>query len=343
MLTQVTALLSVPFPDGYGDATRARHDQLVAELLGPSFVLPFLPEDGEKTRITFSRYNPTDFEEGQALLARERSYQEYVRIRATAAFNIDAEGIIDRCGVFRPEEADLVARYVAAQEMERAIGELALAANVAQPGSLDIEGGQLVFDGRFEQRRLRAYTNQLGFATDEVASIGWPKLQHLAVGAVWRWMGRLEGFDKGLPKGRGGRALAAFSQLIKGGIAENSPIDLIWILVGLEALYGHGNVGLKAQLIEKSQMLLGRPTAFRKRFDGMYDYRSRFVHGDLDIPLSHWLYRGGTETNKFELETYETWTVAAAVLVASLQELVLRGWSEPAFGYVVSGVPIDAV
>jgi hypothetical protein len=68
----------------------------------------------------------------------------------------------------------------------------------------------------------------------------------------------------------------------------------------------------------------------------MYDYRSRFVHGDLDMPLSYTLYTGESGST-FEGEAERNLATAVTVLIASLQELVVQGWLAPTFSYVVNG------
>lgn len=62
-------------------------------------------------------------------------------------------------------------------------------------------------------------------------------------------------------------------------------MGLCWVSkkFGLEALYCQGNSNLPGQLNVKSTLLLGDRVSFKKDFNKMYDYRSRFVHGDLNF------------------------------------------------------------
>ena len=73
------------------------------------------------------------------------------------------------------------------------------------------------------------------------------------------------------------------SYLLGDDYKDENELALVWALIGLEALYGKGNVGLKSQLIEKTESLLGKMTMFKKEFGQMYDFRSRLVHGDKNF------------------------------------------------------------
>lgn len=319
-----------------GAAANDRHRRALEELLAADLVLEFSAQFVSQTALTLARFDPADTPEAEFLEELRRDHTSYDYLEASADVEVDVGAILTEYPTFAPSQ-DLFAYLTAVQAVGRAVRDLTLAANLAKPGAVEIAGGICIADGSPVSHTVGAITSMLTVAVEEIADLGWPVIQDLSIGAVWRWMRELPGFDHGSPGGRGGRALAAFSYQLKGSIAENSPMDLVWALVGLEALYGKGKEGLRAQLIEKSQALLGKPHAFRKRFHGMYDYRSRFVHGDLDLPLSYQLYTGSKATSTFESESDTTLTTAVAVLVASLQELVVRGWAEPHFTYVVGG------
>ena len=88
-------------------------------------------------------------------------------------------------------------------------------------------------------------------------------------------------------RGRVGRAISASSYLIKQQAYDVSPVDLVWALLAIEALSATGNEGLKNQLMTKSELLLGKRFAYKKRFQRIYDFRSRFVHGDIDFGVEY--------------------------------------------------------
>lgn len=214
------------------------------------------------------------------------------------------------------------------------IGDLAIATNIARPGAVQFEkaisqrGTKLSKDGQ-------AFSWILGEIQHHAESKGWPPLRALELSSVVNWMANLPGYSSGTSKGRVSRALSALSYIVEGRPSDHSQVDLVWALLGLEALYGFGNQGLRAQLTEKTEVLLGPRQSDKKHFGAMYDYRSRFIHGDLDFPPSYRLFEDPEGDDEFAFQTYECWTVASAVLISSLQELVRRNAFDLEFGYAV--------
>jgi len=158
--------------------------------------------------------------------------------------------------------------------------------------------------------------------------LGWPTIRELSPTKVLQWIKAVDGWDAGIGRGRVGRALAAFSAVTALQQADTlSPEKLVWALSGLEALYCEGRAAQAAQLLTKSEVLLGPRLANKPRFARMYDYRSRFVHGDQDLPFvfrepDDGIVPGLSASDQLR----ESENIAVAMLVASLQELVDRDW-----------------
>ena len=98
----------------------------------------------------------------------------------------------------------------------------------------------------------------------------------------------------------------------------------MWALLGLEALYGHGNVGLKTQILEKSEALLGPRHENKKLFGWMYDFRSRLLHGDMDLLYQHNTHDADPTYEKIWKELYECESLATAMLLSTLQNMCQR-------------------
>jgi len=109
-------------------------------------------------------------------------------------------------------------------------------------------------------------------------------------------------------------------------------LDLVWSMIGLEALYEKGNADITSQLVEKTQALFGPQADFKKDVRRMYDYRSRLVHGDLDFPGHFFEYLD----EGFSEESGRYAAIASAILVATLQEMCLRGIYSLEFKYSLS-------
>ena len=145
----------------------------------------------------------------------------------------------------------------------------------------------------------------------------------------------LPGFHERRRKDRVGRAIAALSYLIKHKAKDEHELALVWALLGLEALYGDSNVGLKAQLLGKSEAFLGPREVNKKKFGWMYDFRSRLIHGDVDLPFAHNDFDATPEFEGFWADLWECETLATAILLATLQKLCLAKAYRLEFNYSV--------
>lgn len=226
-----------------------------------------------------------------------------------------------------------MARKVACQDMHQAVGEALLCLCLAIPASIQTTG-LLMVDSGPSTYRMSILRDGPNAAISEARHLGWPRVQLIDPTMVWDWMQSLPGFQLGEGRGRVGRALAAFSQLIEAE-GRASPVDIVWAMMGLEALYAEGTQGLQTQLLEKAATLLGAPLAFKKRIKGVYGFRSRLVHGDVDLPYVHARRDTTGRSEGFDAEAGEWRHIAAAILLASLQQLALRGWNDLAFEYAL--------
>ena len=119
-------------------------------------------------------------------------------------------------------------------------------------------------------------------------------------------------------------------------------MQLLWGLVGLEALYVKGQSELTKQVQDKSQAFLGRQESFKKALSQMYDFRSRFVHGDLGFPALGLLRDARDEVARFDDDLIKATSIATAVLAATIQQLILRDWSGVDFEYKPLGSKMPA-
>lgn len=140
----------------------------------------------------------------------------------------------------------------------------------------------------------------------------------------------------GIGVGRVGRALAAVSHLTTSHLKSTSSIDLVWILLGLESLYSKGNIGLKEQLLGKTEALLGPRTENKKAFGIVYDFRSRFLHGDVDLPLRFTEFNALKKYEDFYDELSRNEHLALAVLLSTLQWMICHNATELVFEYALA-------
>jgi hypothetical protein len=131
------------------------------------------------------------------------------------------------------------------------------------------------------------------------------------------------------------RAFCAFSQTFDWRI-QFGPEQLMWSVLALETLYIRGRAGMADQLKDTVTALLGDVGTVK--ISKMYDFRSRFIHGDMDFPPLGFYALGVPEYHKFGDGMSEAIYSAISVLVRTLQEIISRDWSGLAFTHV----PMDS-
>lgn len=200
------------------------------------------------------------------------------------------------------------------------ISSLCLAANVAVPGVMDISKRYLFVDQKYLET-TSGCRNDLEHSSEMSDRYNWPKLNELELKNVWEWIVGVPGFCSGETKTSVGRAIGALSYLFSSDNIESNDLALVWSLIGLEALYGDENVGMKAQLMEKSELVLGKRISHKKVFGEMYDFRSRLVHGDKNFG-----YKGvnGVLEEEYSYKIMDMNALASAVLIATLQYMCLN-------------------
>jgi hypothetical protein len=209
------------------------------------------------------------------------------------------------------------------------------AAAIALPGGMRTDSPMVVING-VGDREIPELDGNIDSAVEMARKEGWPPVRDIDVAKSWEWFSRLPGLESGIVSGAVGRAVAALSHIIYPETRDLST-SLTWALLGLEAIYGRGSIGIGEQLREKSELLFGKCSSNKKRLAAAYNFRSRFLHGDLDIPFR---YTDEFEHDKILKLSNAQWDAALfaeVLLISTLQEFVLRDVYELYFPYTVSG------
>jgi hypothetical protein len=173
-------------------------------------------------------------------------------------------------------DALVATRVVGREEFTKHVSDLLVLANVASVGAIELSYSLLLQDEQSPKIDVvpRMDGDSLQFAVTLAEKIDWPPLSTVKFEKVWNWSkGRfpfLDGFDD-CPLSR---ALAAFSRLQE-RLAYGEPMQLVWALIGLEALYCQSNVELGQQLREKVQVFLGRQESCKKIVKKIYALRAK--------------------------------------------------------------------
>lgn len=211
--------------------------------------------------------------------------------------------------------------------VESYLYDLFVILNLALPGSADFlnVGVEPASLGQRERLELSAYYFEREFRKRE----HWPTLRTIDPQAVAAWYYSVRtGFGQ-VPDTPVERAVFAMLHVCR---SNGRPEDLVWLFYAFEALF-QTRVGENySALLERLQLLLKpgdeQEKKLRKSLRAMYDYRSSFVHGGLQI--IHPMHREPMDdriddqySTIVELSLFGT-----RLLVASLQRYIEENWRD---------------
>jgi len=168
---------------------------------------------------------------------------------------------------------------------------------------------------------------------EDIQVLKWPVYKSLKFKKVLDWSQKYQLSFDNIAQTKLGIALNAYSYLFEYNTSYT--LDLLWSLIGIESLYCSSKDGIADQIFERSQLVLGPITDFKKRLKSMYNFRSRFIHGDLMISSSIAQSFITEEVENFSEEFYQASILAIAILTASLQKMVEMDKSELSFKTVL--------
>jgi hypothetical protein len=228
---------------------------------------------------------------------------------------------------------------IACERFAHKVVSILVASHIAQPGVLRTHELEIWVDKQF----LKTTNSVCGFFGEIVEFAGekaWPQIEPLSIKQVWEWMCSFDLLSENLGRSEIGRALNALSYLLSDKpIGGRDLVDLMWAMIGLEALYGRGTSDLTYQLVEKAGVLLGQPAGFEKSIKEMYRFRSLFVHGKAPFPGAFFTSDGMPEYERHFNEASDASFLASAMLIASLQQIAKRNWKSLSFSFVVDEPP----
>jgi hypothetical protein len=85
--------------------------------------------------------------------------------------------------------------------------------------------------------------------------------------------------------------------------------------------------------MQKTEVVLGPRLENKKAFGAIYDFRSRLLHGDVDIPLRYTQWDGVKKYESFRDELVESEGLALATLIATLQRMLAQAQTDLKFQY----------
>lgn len=213
------------------------------------------------------------------------------------------------------EELNLIISKCA---FKKRLCDLVVAANLACPGSLRIVKGVVIQD-LYRVTDLDKMDSMFFKTTLEYCSkYRYPPIIKIDFYKTWQWINKFKMYLNGFSRTKIERALNCFYLLFE----KNEPENLFYSIMGTEALYVKGTGGLQEQVKSKCEAFLGVQHDFKKVYTNMYDFRSRFIHGDLNFPIKH-NYCIDDRLPKFNKSMQEATYFSIGLLTASLQKLLI--------------------
>jgi hypothetical protein len=234
--------------------------------------------------------------------------------------------------IITPEERLSLFKHSIVHEFKFQVINLLVLSNIARPGGIKTRDGIVSLN----RERFESFPSIYSIhreSLDDIKALKWPVYKSLDLLSVWQWIERNNFSFQSHSKTKVDRALNAFTYLFKDS-PENMVFDLFWSLIGVEALYCSSKDGISEQIYEKVQLVLGPVTESKKKVKSMYNFRSRLVHGDIDIPPNHFDY-WDTDEEKFQDELFDATILAVAILTATLQEIVFKNETSLNFKYIL--------
>jgi hypothetical protein len=217
---------------------------------------------------------------------------------------------------------------ILANELHKKIMNIFLAANIAKPGALGFESGIIYANGQSNTELGYFNCDYLGREDYQLDAI--IRLRELPIKKVWDWLDSIEGVSFNTAVGPLGRAIGAISYTF-GPESAHFWLQIVWALLGLEAIYAPKEQLQKYQLTTNIPHLLGNKAANEDLIEKIYALRLQFMHGGTDFPFSYSEQDELSGLDEGNEEYLEAQHYALALLVASLQELSERGQTESPF------------
>lgn len=300
----------------------------ISELLGLSGKLEVTLESVQKCKISISI-----LEDYKSLASRLKTTSTALLFEICVPDNSSSISIeIKEHDLITSSDKKVIYGSMVADQFRHSIYRFLILTQIAKPGTLKLREGDILVDNKLDHF-FYPFNSLHRLTLDQNKKFKWPSYVEIKFIDAWNWYLQNSFSIQGQGKSKAERAINAFTYLFKDYLG-NTESDLFWSLIGIEALYCMGTEGLSEQIYIKSQIVLGEITDYKKRLKQMYDFRSRLVHGDLDIPPKHFDSED-VEYNNFHQKLIDSAILAVAILTATLQRMIIDNKKELEFKYTL--------
>lgn len=216
------------------------------------------------------------------------------------------------------------------EEYRIAVSHILTALSLSKPGALRF-GHFYIKVGSTGETVQEVHPTDIEYVRAIATECGWPSIEDIPFETAIQWLRGVPGLEDGKPAGPVGRAIAALSYMIGCSAEVAPPLALMLSMLALEALYTSGTEGIRRELFGKVEALLGLPIK-KVLYGKLYDYRSRFIHGNMDFPVA---YAPSIVEHEFSKDARRHAGIAAAILISTLQDMIKRNTYELSFHYEI--------
>lgn len=206
--------------------------------------------------------------------------------------------------------------------------DLFLILNIALPGSANFYSLHVSSaDGRVsEDLNLSSFYFEEAWIAS--SSNTWPRLARISPSSVIEWFLKVRPSFNQIPENPVERALFALLHICR---SDGRPEDIIWIFYAFESLFQTKTGENLNAIFDRLCLLLEPPSEMKSRLKkelrALYDYRSKFVHGGLQVIHPHHREVMDKRVDKQYGEILRLSIKWTHVLVACLQRMASEDWS----------------
>lgn len=221
--------------------------------------------------------------------------------------------------------------------------QIFLAMNLAIPGSCDFYSVDVYpvsseLDDADKKERLWLSGSIFESATEFQKDFGWQILQNIPILKVLQWIQRIGVSESHFASSTTERAI--YGMLYVCNQPNFSPSEVVWLAQALEALFDTPQAGISQILRDRIFLVLGEPKEnlkkIKKAINAFYDYRSRYVHGEISIPNPMSMRLSDSSLDQFQEELMKHIDLAMLLITATLQRLILLDGNTFEFSEAVS-------
>lgn len=238
-------------------------------------------------------------------------FYKFLQVQCVMAYDSDQMNVPDESNV------EGMLGGLAACDLASTLEDALLLAQLSYPTRIHSVSGR-TYLGRYPMNEVSRISGVLHECIWDPA-LKWPEVKTIPIEKVCEWEAKLGLFKQGVARTPVQRALASFSHLVATKSIHGGE-TLFWSMQGLESFYCRGSGDLRRQLSEKSRLFLGQWVGLKNIVGSLYDFRSKFVHGDFNLDRWNNNLEPEAEDQKGQEASLSAVLLATRMLLSTLQK-----------------------